>query len=456
MIDIVFYIQTFYSISIRFIDSNGLDIPDVTQYNEFTLVLNNTGLENDIIQFQCKNTLFNINNKFGIQFIENPCKYYLIEMKQGNQHVFNKTLPLGYINICKRSFEYVIDNTKYRYMLINGKYKLEILDKNHISLDELIDKNDEIIKESNVNKKDTIMALIDSNKTKKYSPHLIDLNIFIINDFNRYNLDKKHINFNTKNIFNYINKIYNKEGIKINIIGQLNISNNIENINNLNTFQQLMQEIKTNNDTMKNIDLFILFKLKDTKLNHDGVTFLNGAGTKNRNYSIVYLNNSIDYITNLINIRKIAHEIAHSIGVPHDDNNRSKNHLHSDKINDGFIMDQHDKEIYRKSLINLHPTFQNLQYKDHYLKFSNKSKMYIAKYYNKINSKKNITDPYQIVTSQEDAIKLINLLRTQSYYQIIKNKLNGKEPDTIRTKYYIIVGLLFYIFSICVAIYFIK
>ena len=57
MIDIVFYIQTFYSISIRFIDSNGLDIPDVTQYNEFTLVLNNTGLENDIIQFQCKNTL---------------------------------------------------------------------------------------------------------------------------------------------------------------------------------------------------------------------------------------------------------------------------------------------------------------------------------------------------------------------------------------------------------------
>lgn len=456
MTNIFFYIQIFYSISIRFIDSNGLDIPDVTQYDEFTLLLNNTDLEKSIIQFQCKNTLLNVNNKFGVQFIENPCKYHIIEMKQGNQHIFNKTMPLGYIDTCKRSFEYIIDNTKYRYMLINGKYKLEVLDKNHISLDELIDKNNELIKESNANEKNTTMTLTDNDKIKRYTPRLIDFNVFIINDFNRYNSDKKHINYNTKNILNSVNKIYNKEGIKINIVGQLNISNNIKNINDLNIFQQLMQEIKNNNEMMKNIDLFILFKLKDTKLNHDGVTFLNGAGTKNKNYSIVYLSSLTDHMTNLINIRKITHEIAHSIGVPHDDNDKSKSNLHPNKINDGFIMDNYDKEIYRKSFLNLHQTLQSLQYKDHYLKFSDKSKMYIAKYYNKINSKKNITDPYQIVTSQEDAIKLINLLRTQSYYQIIKNKLNGKEPDTIRTKYYIIVSLLFYIFSICIAIYFIK
>ncbi|ORD94473.1 hypothetical protein ECANGB1_668 [Enterospora canceri] len=420
---IILFLSLISSISMRFVDEHGFDIPNIFKYSQFKILLDNSTAHSEPIELECVSSLYDTENSMGVSFTDDKCRFYVTGIKMGDTRITDGTF--GSFNGCNRNLEYILDSIKYKYELHDDVYMLTTSDKyskdeypgikyigDMTDMDYL--KENKVMDMNNLLQRGLIAAGLDGS--------VINFNVFVVKD-----PSVKDDEMNIDKILSGANEIFAGTGIRINTMDQININGG--SVDDLEHFAQLMNEIKIKNDKILRASLIMLVKKSETKMKHLGMSYSGGADTLNKNYSVIYLRDSKSHFNQLLNARVVAHEIAHSMGVPHD------------KDDTNHVMSRVDFKASRSKK---------------YLKFSTESLYYINKYYKKTQIRRTQTNTNRLVTSEADATALVNELRRDSYNQIVKERLNNKEPDTIRTKYYLVLSLLFYLFSIMVAVIYIK
>lgn len=333
--------------SIRYLDSSGFDIPNVSLHTSFRVLVE----ENN------RTTVLRASNhpyKSSIHVGGDPCLYELYgrfqsisddrnnASKEGKKSESLADSHVGIFNVCTRILEYKAGDWKREIKYVEESYRIRTGrmegEENGLSNDRTITAFSK--KDTSANKENQSKTTIDDpiNKvgvslTKNYR-----INVFIFNDFQRAQSFGTEINKETMKVFELVGNIYLESHalIKINLSGILNLKEQLDlGPDILGGFREKIEPMRYDPSNLSTpvstADLVILLtdqipgQVYDV-INHGirhGMSYFGGANGLNRSYGVVYANpgDSRYFIA-----KKIAHEIAHSLGVHHDEE-------------DGFLME---------------------------------------------------------------------------------------------------------------------
>ncbi|KAL6121977.1 hypothetical protein NUSPORA_01031 [Nucleospora cyclopteri] len=492
------FISTF---SIRYVDFNGFDIPDVTEYRKFFIILNNV---TEVLQFEMLNHFYELetrSDKLNF-FVEDPCKYIIksisrYEINPGKFKKFNKDRlesknkedviktvennvygpkidqnvlkmssnniskyistsknQLGNYDVCNRRLEYIINETKYVYELNGSRYRYTTFPSKYITEEDNTKSTDENLISDNFN-----------NFTFK---------LFLVNDIDRYKLHKKEILKINESILKKVNNILklNKVNMQIELVGQLNlIDNKYEETmfqtefiyDDFYSFQSLKNPIIKSSKKKKSKDLIELNDksklLIDFRNAFEPIRIdPDNKRTEMANSHLIMLIKEQSYLKlnhQGMTFFKGANQLNSCYSVVFANENEeftAKKILHEilhsigvphDENSDGYLMNK----IYKPG--------NSANETDKSILLSEESKKSINDFLmNKVLINK--FDINKVIESSNDAQNLLKQLRKNTFKEIVETRLGGKAPDTTNTKYYLVLSLIFYIVCIIVAVIYIK
>lgn len=389
--------------ALRYLDSNGLDIPDVASHGRFAILVETDGAH---LVLGASSHPY----RTALRLSADPC-IYTVE----HQH-----RAVGTFDLCARVLRYTLNGRVFEIAHTGRGYLMESRPQSAGAISRGLVPG----------KENGIARLAEGYR----------INVFVFNDAQRTSYLNKNINRETEELFGMVDQIYreSKAGIKINLAGILNMRDDVEmGPDVLGDFKALVEPMRydpQNLDTPLSASDLVIFLTAsrspagEGKVYH-GMSYFGGSNGLNKSYSVVFTGQADPrYFV----AKKIAHEIAHSLGVHHDE----------DK---GFLMEsstcsscENEKRLMSKSSVDQMNRF--------------------IKAYESIFEVRPPADDsdQEPITSSNSAYSYIKKRRRHSFSDIVSKRLNGKTPETTSFTYYLAISLVFYLMSIFVAIYYLK
>lgn len=228
-------------------------------------------------------------------------------------------------------------NEDQKSTMKSGKPRTTSKEPNFI--DEVKNKTYDIPNLANNGKNINNMALESIDKKDAFNKDYL-IRIFIFNDAARVRQLGLDINKNTIGIFKNIEDLYKKTIIQPVLNGILNLTEKIQVKNNmLESFKDFIDPLRFSPFNLKTplykSDLIVLLSgdaLSDGSSVYQGMSFYGGANRLDSSYSVVSTSSMPDHSktgepvpnSDYFIAKKVAHEIAHTLGVVHD---KSKGYL---------------------------------------------------------------------------------------------------------------------------------
>lgn len=388
-------ILTFYN------NSNNpiLDASPVSMAHNLSLLveLNESGKKINLL-FTMKNHGYATN----LNMVQDPCELSLNRLFSGKK---------GMINFCNRTVQF--EHNNYIYNIEYGKslVKYAIPIKTEFSK----------------------TPKLDETLSKEFSIGLV-----VFNDQERFKKHGNNINIQTHRIFKIVKDIYEKTIISPVIKEILNLNESSTSMfpndgkNILESFKSLVDPTRFSPYNLKKelskADLVLLLKTGKKK-EHQGMSYFGGSTRLDASYSVVLVS---DTDTEYYIAKKIAHEIAHSLGVKHD-------------INQGFLMESKTCSTCSEDIREF--GIDSLNQMNKFVRKNKRVFQRLSKFKYKDDS---------VLIKLEDAESYVNERRKHDFEDIINYRLQGHVPVHEESTIYLNLSLFFYGLIIIIAIVSIK
>lgn len=391
-------------LTMRYLDTNGFDIPNVFALSHFNILLA-TG--ESTLMLRASNHPYHT----ALAMFTDPCNYS-IELGAAT---------IGNFDICARILRYTADSRNYEIRHMGNGYKIQVrngpieLVKEYAGTDASSQKHD------------------PSPVLKKSRPYRI--NVFIFNDIRRAGYYGSNINKETFELLDIVDNMYKESNasIRINLAGVLNLRDELAAVPDvLAHFREAVEPIKYDSANLgtplSSCDLALLLTDRGSNGQLHGMSYFGGSNGLNRSYGVVFtgMAESQYFIA-----KKIAHEIAHTLGVHHDG---AKGHLMEASTCDSC---EEAPRLFSKESIS-------------------KMNQFIEEYKSIFEDHEPEADDGKVITSVDDAQAFVKSRRRHSFSDIINMRLGGRPPETVSFTYYLIISIVFYTISIFIAIYYLK
>lgn len=340
-------------------------------------------------------------NDFGILIYEMTNRIYL-RAKRHNYHTSVEMFSdpcvydlygfylkgKGSLNTCTKEVNFVLDN---------NNYKINYKPLNDFSKESELEYTKEKVSYSRTS------LYPEVNKPDK---KLFKIGIFIINGRKRSEKLGTNIVNNSIEIFKEMKKIYENTLISPILMGILNLKTDlIRKKSILEDFKNFVVDMRFSpynlESNMNKSDLVVYIDEVDNLENKYGMTYYGGSSRLDTSYSVVLTTpkDSDYYIA-----KKLAHEVAHSLGVHHD----SKT---------GYLME----ETTCYDCNDLLRVFSNESINEMNTFIIKNKRVYQKSY------KRNFVKE-EVIYSLDDAMEYVNERRKHNFEDIVNNKLNGRRP----------------------------
>lgn len=396
------------TMSLKFLARDGFRIQNPRDHVTFTIVA---------VEGARRLVLRATNHRYlsDIEVFADPCKYQL-------SGVFSRAF--GILDLCEQRIEFVWDENKY-----NIDYRDKQVDYRK-SFRADVDKSKRQLSFRDAQKyyQETSIGLPEHAAEFPYK-----IGIFIFNDTGRVWKFGKDINKNTIEIMGIVEHIYRDTPVQPVLKGILNMKEHLEVKSNiLESFKGMVEPMRFSPFNLKTSlsksDLVIMIS-GDTSHFHQGMTYYGGASRLDTSYAVVH---APEKDSNYYIAKKLAHEIAHSLGVLHDSNN-------------GFLMEE--KTCKRCS--------------DDLRGFSQDSISQMTQFletHRRIfaNSPIQLHKDGKALKTVKDASEFASERRKHTFMEIVKNRLGGRVPIGMDMNIFLGTSMLLYSAGIFLAIYYLK